>query len=162
MDPNIPSSEPPMNHSAGLTRPLICEIASFGAIGVVSTLAYLALYTLIRSVAAAPAANALALVVTAIGNTAANRRWTFDIRGSEGIATYHAAGLLVFLLALAISSAGLLLLHVLAPFAGLPLELAVLLSASVLATTTRFVVLRTWFASRRPAPASGSDDRATR
>ena len=151
-----------MNHPAGSTRPLVREIASFGAIGVASTLAYLALYSLVRSGAAAPAANGLALVVTTIGNTAANRRWTFDIHGSEGVATDHAAGLLVFLLALSISSAGLLLLHVLAPAAGRPLELAVLLSASALATMARFVVLRTWFASRRPAPASGSDDRATR
>jgi putative flippase GtrA len=150
-----------MYHRAGSTRPLVREIASFAAIGVVSTLAYLALYSLVRSVAAAPAANALALVVTAIGNTAANRRWTFDIRGSQGIATDQAAGLLAFLLALAISSTGLVLLHVLVP-AGRPLELAVLLSANVLATMARFVVLRTWFASRRPAPASGSDDRAAR
>ena len=151
-----------MNHPAGPTRPVVREIASFGAIGVVSSLAYLALYTLVRSVAVAPAANALALAVTAFGNTAANRRWTFDIRGSQGIATDQAAGLLAFLLALAISSTGLVLLHVLAPAAGRPLELAVLLSANVLATMARFVVLRTWFTSRRPAPASGSEDRAAR
>lgn len=151
-----------MNHPAGSTRPLVREIVSFGAIGVISTLAYLALYSLVRSVAAAPAANALALVVTAFGNTAANRRWTFDIRGSQGIATDQAAGLLAFLLALAISSTGLVLLHVLAPEAGRPLELAVLLSANVLATMARFVVLRTWFASRRLAPATGSADRGTR
>ena len=137
-----------MYHPAGSTRPLVREIASFAAIGVVSTLTYLALYSLARSVAAAPAANALALVVTALGNTAANRRWTFDIRGSQGIATDQAAGFLAFLLALAISSTGLLLLHVLAPAAGRPLELAVLLSANVLATMARFVVLRTWFARR--------------
>jgi putative flippase GtrA len=151
-----------MNLAADSTRPLIRELASFGAIGVVSTLAYLALYSLFRSVAAAPAANALALVVTAIGNTAANRRWTFEVRGSEGIATDHAAGLVAFLLALAISSAGLVLLHVLVPAAGRPLELMVLLSANVLATMARFVILRTWFVSRRTAPASTPDDRSRR
>jgi putative flippase GtrA len=150
-----------MTLHAILPRRLVRELASFGTIGVVSTLAYLALYSLFRAAASPPGANALALVVTAVGNTAANRRWTFDVRGSERLASDHAAGLVAFLIALGISSAGLFVLRVVAPGASRPMEIAVLLLANILATIARFLVLRSWFAARRPAVAR-TDDRAGR
>ena len=52
--------------------------------GVASTVAYLALYVLLRAVLPAVAANALALLVTAVANTAANRRFTFEVAGRAG------------------------------------------------------------------------------
>ena len=149
-----------MNLPAAASRPIVREIATFATIGTASTIAYLALYSLFRAAASPPIANALALVVTAIGNTAANRRWTFDVRGSERLASDHAAGLAAFLVALAISSAGLVALQVVAPGAGRLVELAVLLSANVLATVARFMVLRSWFASRRLEPVARHTDRA--
>ena len=51
------------------------------SIGVLSTLAYLALFLLLRGVVGAQAANLVALLLTAVANTAANRRLTFGIRG---------------------------------------------------------------------------------
>jgi len=149
-----------MNLPAGRPRPIAREIATFATIGAASTIAYLALYSLFRAAASPPIANALALVATAIGNTAANRRWTFDVRGSERLASDHAAGLAAFLVALALSSAGLVALQVVAPAAGRPVELAMLLSANVLATVARFMVLRSWFASRRLEPVVRRTDRA--
>src|SRR5262249_37216056 len=50
------------------------QVLTFAAIGVLSTLAYAVLYLLLREGMGAQAANALALLVTAIANTAANRR----------------------------------------------------------------------------------------
>src|SRR5438094_8167265 len=61
----------------------------FAAIGVVSTLAYLAIYSLLRTATTAVAANAIALIVTAVGNTAANRRLTFGLRGRESLGRHH-------------------------------------------------------------------------
>jgi putative flippase GtrA len=151
-----------MNLPAGRWRPIAREVATFATIGAASTIAYLALYSLFRIAASPPIANALALVVTAIGNTAANRRWTFDVRGFERLASDHAAGLAAFLVALAISSAGLVALQIVAPTAGRPVELAVLLSANVLATVARFMVLRSWFAARRLEPATRHTDRTAR
>lgn len=151
-----------MNQSAGQARPIVRELATFATIGVVSTIAYLALYNLFRAASPPAVANALALVVTAVGNTAANRRWTFAVRGSERLASDHAAGLAAFLIALAISSAGLVVLQVVAPAAGRPVELGVLLTANVLATAVRFMVLRSWFASRRLAAVARETDRAGR
>jgi len=49
--------------------------ARFAAIGVVSTLAYALLYLALRGPLGAGAANAMALAVTAVANTAANRRF---------------------------------------------------------------------------------------
>ena len=70
-----------------------------------STLAYVALYAGLRSVSSAAAANAMALVVTAVANTAANRRLTFEVQGRDGLARDHVAGLLALAAALAITSA---------------------------------------------------------
>ncbi len=49
--------------------------------GSLSTLAYLVLFALLRRWTAPQLANLLALLITAIGNTAANRRLTFGVRG---------------------------------------------------------------------------------
>ncbi len=52
-------------------------IARFLGIGVVSTLAYAVLFLLLRPLLGAGGANAAALAITAVANTAANRRLTF-------------------------------------------------------------------------------------
>ena len=51
-----------------------------------STIAYALLFLAFSGALGAAAANALALAVTAIGNTAANRRLTFGLRGRDGLA----------------------------------------------------------------------------
>jgi putative flippase GtrA len=133
------------------------QIVTFGSIGVLSTLAYILVYAWLRQAVSAGVANAIALLVTAIGNTAANRRLTFDVRGRSGLARDHAAGLLALALALAITSASLGLLDFLAPHHGRSSELVVLVVANGAATVARFLLLR--FALRAghaavPIPAS--------
>jgi len=119
-------------------RGQIRQLATFGAIGVASTLAYVVLYSALRSVAIPTVANAVALLVTAVGNTAANRRLTFEVRGRANIVRDHAAGLV----ALGRTSASLAALDVLAPHRGRIAELAVLVAANAAATLVRFVLLR--------------------
>ena len=58
---------------------LFSQLARFSVIGVVSTVAYVLLYLALRTGVPAQGANALALVVTAVANTAVNRR--ADLRG---------------------------------------------------------------------------------
>ena len=62
---------------------LFRQAVRFGAIGVASTLAYLVLFMLMHGVIGAQAANLVALLVTAIANTAANRRFTFGVTGGN-------------------------------------------------------------------------------
>jgi len=118
------------------------EAGTFAAVGVASTAAYVVLYAILRAASPAAVANAVALLVTAVGNTAANRRLTFAVRGRDGLLRDHAAGLLALGVALAITSASLGLLDAVAPRAGARVELAVLVAANALATVARFLLLR--------------------
>ena len=118
------------------------QIRWFALIGVASTLAYVALYALLREWVPATWANAAALLITAIGNTAANRRLTFGVRSNDGLVQDHAAGLLAFGLALGVMTASIGLLQALQPQSGRLTEVVVLVAANVAATVLRFVVLR--------------------
>jgi putative flippase GtrA len=125
----------------------------FVAIGVVSTLAYLALFISLRTAVAAQTANAAALLATAVANTAANRRFTFAVRGRARAARHQAQGLVVFALALVLTAGSLALLRALDPHASRVTELTVLIGANLAATVLRFVLLRGWvFRARRAAP----------
>src|SRR5258708_29172328 len=61
----------------------------FLGIGAVSLLAYVVIYLLLRPVLSAETANALSLFVTAVANTAGNRRITFGIRGRAHAARHQ-------------------------------------------------------------------------
>jgi glycosyltransferase involved in cell wall biosynthesis len=132
--------------AAGLTR--------FLAVGVFSTFAYAVLYLLLRGGLGAAGANAVALAVTAVGNTQANRWWTFRLRGSEGLLRQHAMGALVFVLTLGLTSGALAVLQLLDPSPSRMLELSVLVVASVCATVTRYLALRTWVFARALRPTA--------
>ncbi len=144
-------------------RTLMRQLSSFVVIGIASTLAYAALYLLLRPVASAIVANLLALLITAVGNTAANRRLTFAVRGSDGLARDHLAGLLAFVIALGITTASVTALGSIAPGAGHIVELAVLIASNALATLARFVLLRAWIdRPRHLTPAPSGFERSTR
>ncbi|MEI6726859.1 MAG: bifunctional glycosyltransferase family 2/GtrA family protein [Actinomycetes bacterium] len=131
---------------------LIRQLESFGLIGVASTLAYAALYLVLREAMPAQAANALSLLLTALANTAANRRLTFAVRGAGGRLRVQSQGLVVFVLGLAVTSGSLFLLRRFDPATSHAVELAVLIAASVIATLLRFVLFRVWiFPQRRAA-----------
>jgi putative flippase GtrA len=128
-------------------------VARFLAIGVFSTLAYALLYLVLRGPLGAAGANALALALTAVANTQANRRFTFRIRGRAGLVRQHAAGALVYLIALGLTAGALDVLTRLDHHPSRLLEVAVLVAATTVATVTRYVALRSWvFARRRKVP----------
>jgi putative flippase GtrA len=132
----------------GLTRQLV----RFAAVGAASTVTYVALFALLRRGLGAQAANLAALSVTAVANTAANRRVTF--RTARGAGHHQFRGLPVFLLALALTSGALAALQAATASPGLALELAVLTAANLAASVLRFVLLRSFvFRSRRRSPA---------
>jgi glycosyltransferase involved in cell wall biosynthesis len=126
-------------------------IARFLAVGIVSTVAYALLLLALMMSLSPEAANALALAITAIGNTAANRRVSFGVRGRERLLAQHAAGVLVFAIALGVTSGALAVLHGLEPRAPQGLKLAVLSAVSLGATAIRYVALRSWVFSRTAA-----------
>jgi putative flippase GtrA len=136
LDPDTPGVP------AGLTRQLV----RFAGIGVASTLAYLVLFLLLRSVIGAQPANLVALLLTAVANTAANRRLTFGVTGRHQL-----QGLVVFALGLGLTSGSLALLHAMSAAPPLGVEVGVLVAANLAATVLRFLLLRIWVFRSRPA-----------
>jgi putative flippase GtrA len=118
------------------------QIARFTVIGVASTVAYLALFVLLRLVMPAQAANVVSLLVTAVANTAANRRLTFGISGRTGSARHQFKGLIAFGIGLALTSGALAALGPSHP--GRLAEVSVLIAANLVATVLRFLLLRHW------------------
>ncbi|OHV03747.1 bifunctional glycosyltransferase family 2/GtrA family protein [Mycobacterium talmoniae] len=127
---------------AGAPRSLLSQSVHFATIGICSTLAYLVLFVLLHPLGA-QAANLIALLVTAVGNTAANRRFTFGVRGRTGAGRHQLQGLVVFGIGLALTSGALAVLHGVSD-PSRPVELAVVVLANLAATVLRFVLLRGW------------------
>jgi glycosyltransferase involved in cell wall biosynthesis len=134
---------------AGVPPGMIGQMVRFGIVGVASTLAYTLLYWLLHPAFGAQAANLIALLLTAIGNTAINRAFTFHVRGRADVFRHQIQGLLVFAFALGITSGSLFLLQHFAPDAGRNIQLAVLILANLVATVFRFVALRRVFSMHR-------------
>ena len=86
-------------------------IARFLLVGVLSTIAYALLFLLLRGALGAGGANIAALAITAVANTAANRRYTFRVTGREGLAGHHVRGAFVFVLTVGLTTGALAVLH---------------------------------------------------
>jgi putative flippase GtrA len=145
---------------SGASRRLAWQVPRFLAIGVASTLAYVLLYLVLRGVMEAQAANFVALLMTAVANTAANRRLTFGVRGRAGAARHQFRGLIAFGAGLALTSGALALLRWSAG-SGVPgrgTEVVVLVVANLVATLVRFALYRGWvFGDAGRAAAHSAD-----
>lgn len=127
------------------------QVLRFGAVGIASTLAYALLYLLLQPGFGAQAANFAALLITAVVNTTANRRFTFGIRGQDHYTTHQLQGLIVFGLAWGLTSSSILALHALVAAPGVGIELTTLTLANVAATLMRFGLLKAWVFRDREA-----------
>jgi putative flippase GtrA len=147
----------PLLRAGGLGPPrgLAWQVPRFAAIGVASTLAYVLLYLVLRAVAPAQAANAIALLLTAVGNTAANRRLTFGVRGRDGVARHQLRGLFAFAAGLLLTSGALACLHAISASPGRGAEVSVLVGANLAATALRFVLYRGWVFGTGPGAPDG-------
>jgi putative flippase GtrA len=130
------------------------RVARFAVVGVASTAAYALLFLALRGALGPGGANALALALTAVANTAANRRVTFGVRGRAGLLRQHTMGAVVYLITLGLTAGALGVLHGVAPRAPRAVEVAVLVVAGFAATVTRYVALKTRVFAVRPAAAA--------
>src|SRR5581483_9071512 len=95
----------------GVPAGMVGQMVRFGIVGVASTLAYAVLYWMLHPAVGGQAANLIALLLTAIGNTAANRAFTFRIRDRLNVVRHQFNGLLVFAFGLAVTSGALFVLQ---------------------------------------------------
>jgi putative flippase GtrA len=120
---------------AGVPAGLAGQLLRFAAVGVASTLAYLLFYALLRTGVGPQAANLVALLVTAVANTAANRRLTFRVRGNDSAWRHQAL-----------------------TDPPTTVELGVLVVANLVATGVRFLLMRSWvFRAADTAPTAPGD-----
>lgn len=157
-----PFGDDPRDRSAlpGVPGGLARQLLGFCAVGVLSTLLYLLLYSAFRAGTGPQLANGAALLLSAVANTAANRRLTFGVRGRDRAVRHQAQGLVVFAIGLALTSGSLAALGAAADHPAHGTELAVLITANLAATVLRFLLFRAWvFPDRRgpeiPTPKDG-------
>ncbi|MDP9799046.1 putative flippase GtrA [Catenuloplanes nepalensis] len=134
----------PLAPVPGVPAGMTGQLLRFAAVGVASTLTYLLIYALLRLGLGAQVANLLALLITAVGNTAANRRFTFGVQGRDGAARHHLQGLMIFGLGLALTSGSLATLHAVTETPHRVIELLILVAANLMATLLRFLLMRAW------------------
>ena len=120
----------------GVPAGLVTQVVRFALVGVLSTLAYLAIFVLLRA---------------GIGAQAANRRLTFGVTGRAGAGRHQLQGLVVFGLGLGLTSGSLALLTAVSATVPLGVELGVLVAANLAATVLRFLLMRVWVFRGRPA-----------
>ena len=159
-DPSPGGLRPPPGRPRSRFGSLAGQLARFIAVGVTCTVAYVLIYLLLRGAMNAQAANALSLLITAVANTALNRRLTFGIRGRAHAARHQLRGLIAFGIGLALTSGALAALHVASPRPSRAAEVTVLVLANLVATVVRFGLYRSWvfggpgLAGRPPADYS--------
>ncbi|MEU1624151.1 bifunctional glycosyltransferase family 2/GtrA family protein [Streptomyces sp. NPDC020096] len=129
---------------SGVPSGLARQLAGFAVIGGLSTAANAALFATFRLGLGTQQANALALLLCTVANTAANRRFTFGVRGRDRAARHQAQGLVVFAIGLALTSGSLAALQLADGRPTQRAELAVLVVSNLAATVVRFLLLRAW------------------
>jgi putative flippase GtrA len=142
-DPSPPGS-PRDGGRSGRRGQLVTQLARFTVVGVASTVVYVLLFLLLRGAIGAQGANAVSLLVTAVANTAVNRRVTFGIRGRTQAGRHQVRGLIAFGIGLALTSGALAVLHHADARPGRATEVSVLVAANLLATIVRFGLYRSW------------------
>jgi putative flippase GtrA len=145
--PSSPRSVPTSRLKPGRSGQLL----HFAGVGAVSTVTFAVLFALLYGSVGAVGADVLALMLCALGNLAANRRFTLTDRGSAGRRGYYAKGLTLSLLPLATTLAALAATSASGVF-GLGVDLAVITVANLGASAARFQ-----FLARSSGPGADQD-----
>ena len=119
------------------------QLIRFASIGLISTIAAAVLFVLIAPALGTVAANAVAFTICAAANAAANRRFTFALRGRAGRSRHFLGALALGVVPLIISTAVLVALD-LAGVTGLLIPLIAVLVINAVMAAVKFVVLRRW------------------
>lgn len=137
--------DPTVTEAASARRVLGRQLGTFAIIGIASTLLNLVLFAVFRQAMSNQVANALALVICTVLNTAANRRFTFGAGRASALGV-QVRSLVLLLITWGATAGALWALHRFAPHADTLAATLTVAAGNALATAVRFVALRRWFA----------------
>ena len=120
------------------------QILPFVTIGAIATMLYIVIFVLLVPHTGATLANLIGFALTAVGNIAANRKFTFNIEGTDGVVRHHLQGIIVFVVTVTAATVMLAVLHRVEPNPSHWLELMLLLGVNSSATVARFMLMRYW------------------
>jgi len=129
------------------------QLLRFAGVGVVSTLGYLFLFVAWRPLLGAFGANAVAMAIATLFNTAVHRELSRSTDGQARRGRLFAVAGGLYLVSLGLTTLGLVVAQLLAPSALVP-QLVALTIANLLAAVFRFAVLRAWIF--RPSARAGT------
>lgn len=134
------------------------QLIRFSSIGLVSTVVAAVLFLLMAPTIGMVAANAVAFAMCAVANAAANRRFTFALRGRAGRSRHFLGTIMLGAVPLVVSTVALVALD-LAGVTSLLVGLVAVLGTNAAAAALKFLVLRRWVyaADADPAPHVESD-----
>ena len=130
------------------------QLLRFAGVGVISTLGYLFLFVAWRPLVGALAANAVAMAIATLFNTAVHRELSRTTDGQARRGRLYAVAGGLYAVSLAFTTLGLVVAQTVAPGALLP-ELVAITLANLAAAVFRFAVLRAWIF--RPSARTGAE-----
>jgi putative flippase GtrA len=126
------------------------HLVGFAFVGIISTIACLVLFLLLRDPLGTIWANLVAFTLTSVVNIWANRRYTFGHRGRSDRGQQYVGAAVVWAVGAALSTGALAL--VLAADGSLAAEVLALLGVWTVMAVVRFTLLRSWVFRRRATP----------
>ena len=124
------------------------QLRGFAKVAIVCTAISMIIFAVLRPGIGTQWANVVSLVLCSVLNTELNRRMSFGINGRHLWWRDQRRGLWVMLLALAITSGSLWVLHQASPDASIVVELTVIVLGNAASAVTRFLLLRHWIFRR--------------
>jgi hypothetical protein len=118
------------------------QLMRFAGVGAISTLGYLFLFIAWRPVAGDFGANALALGICTLFNTAVHRELARNLHGSGAQGRFVGLSTGLFAVSLALTTLGLMAAHALSNT--LPVAIVAVTLANAAASVLRFAILRAW------------------
>jgi putative flippase GtrA len=119
------------------------QLLRFAGVGVISTVGYLFLFIAWRPLVGIYGANALALAICTFFNLAVHRELARSLQGHAHRGRFVGVALGLYLLSLALTSLGLLMVQLLVG-SSLGFDLLAVTLANAVAAVLRFAVLRAW------------------
>ena len=119
------------------------QLLRFAGVGVLSTLGYLFLFVAWRPLLGAYGANAVAMAIATLFNTAVHRELSRTTDGGRAAGAFYAVAGGLYLVSVLFTTIGLVVAQWIAPSA-LVAELVAITVANAAAAVLRFAVLRAW------------------